>query len=154
MFVFGINLPVAEILFVVLLLFIIALVIIIVQLGRMGNHIKVLDETTLEIRRYEHEEEITLKVLKHDPTKVTAAKKRTLNGQFIPGLQKLEKKVVERLLSGETPEEARNALVLKGASETIATRTVNNAIYFVNKYLSIPEGETKHHVASFKNAAK
>jgi hypothetical protein len=51
MFVFGINLPVAEILFVVLLLFIIALVIIIVQLGRMSNHIKVLDETTLEIRR-------------------------------------------------------------------------------------------------------
>jgi hypothetical protein len=154
MFVFGINLPVAEILFVVLLLFIIALVIIIVQLGRMSNHIKVLDETTLEIRRYESEEEVALKGLEHDPELLTAQRKRSLNTQFLPALQQLEKKAVARLLDGETPTEVRNSFVVKGVNDAFATRAVNNAVFFVNKFQMHLERETKEHVAVLKKAAK
>jgi len=132
MFVFGINLPVAEILFVVLLLFIVALAIIIVQLGRMRKNIRVLDETTLEIRRYEAEEEITLKTLNVQPAKLSAIEQRNVQ-KLLANASREQKKLLGRLLKGEQPQAVKNSLVRGGMSDRHATKHVNDAIYWLNQ---------------------
>jgi hypothetical protein len=95
-----------------------------------------------------------LKGLEHDPELLTAQRKRSLNTQFLPALQQLEKKAVARLLDGETPTEVRNSFVVKGVNDAFATRAVNNAVFFVNKFQMHLERETKEHVAVLKKAAK
>ncbi len=131
MFVFGINLPVAEILFVVLLLFIVALVFIIIQLGKMARSVRVLDETTLEIRRYEEAEEVTLRG--RDIEDVTAAEKRRVSA-LARAVQKAEAKALKLLLDGVNAVEVRNRLIENGVPEHVATRVVNNASYWIDRF--------------------
>ncbi len=132
MFVFGINLPVAEILFVVLLLFIVALAIIIIQLGRMRKNIRVLDETTLEIRRYEAEEEVTLKPLLVEPAKLSARQRRKVQNA-LSAAARLERKALAALFKGQEPARVKTALMQGGSDEAVATRAVNGATHFLNQ---------------------
>ncbi len=137
MFVFGIDLPVAELLSVTLAAVIIALVIIIVQLVRMGRHIRVLDETTLEIRRYEEEEERTLKPLRASINRFSQAAKRFFTRAYAPGWSRLERRAATLLIEGRSPKEVKNLLLKRGLNEPVATRTVNQAVRVVERFASL-----------------
>lgn len=132
MFVFGINLPVAELLFVTLVLVSVTLIIIIVQLVKVAKHIKVLDETTLEIRRYEAEEDVTVKQLKTYVANLSPADRRRVKASYARGA-KLERKALKILLDGYEPAEAKNRLLGDGAPEDVATRAVNDAIFWIDR---------------------
>lgn len=131
MYVFGINLPVAEILLVMTILFFIGLIIVIVQLRSMGRHIRVLDETTLEIRRYEEDEELLLRHV--DATTQKYAQKDV--EKFHTTVNTTEKKIQKALLAGTEPSMLKSLLVAEGLDEQMATRIVNNAAYVVEWYL-------------------
>ncbi len=142
MFVFGINLPVAEILFVTLLLFIIAMVFIVIQLLRMGKHIKVLDETTLEIRRYEEAEETTLRAQEMSVTKLAGSEKRRVQEAGV-AMAKLETKALVRLLEGAEPAALKSALQRNGVTDGMATRAVNNATYLLDRVATMEPEDAK-----------
>jgi hypothetical protein len=55
MFVFGIDIPLPEILFIVILLVVVALVFIILQMRHVNRHMRVLEDTTSQIRKFEDE---------------------------------------------------------------------------------------------------
>lgn len=131
MFVFGINLPVAEMLFVMMILFLIGLVIIIIQLGRMKKNIRVLDDTTLEIRRYEEEEELVLKPINVDTSRLKPADRRKVKVNNSNAL-KLEKKALIALLKGTKPERLKKELMKGGSSERMVNKAINTAIYWIN----------------------
>lgn len=153
MFVFGVNLPVAEVLFVVLLLFIVALVFIIIQLGKMSRHVRVLDETTLEIRRYEEAEEVTLRALDNKNQRLTPAEKKRVQ-TLADATAKAEKRALRMLLNGSEPGEVRNALLAAGVYEHLATRAVNDASYWLDRYVVLESAEAKRVGESMKSAAK
>jgi type IV pilus biogenesis protein CpaD/CtpE len=154
MFVFGINLPVAEILVVLMLLFIVAVVFIIVQLVKMGKQIRVLDETTLEIRRYESEEEITLKPLLANPAALSATEKRDFLRRFIPATNGLSRAAAVQLAAGKSPAGVKNALMDRGIAEPTATRAVNNAVVALNRYASLSTADAKREARRFVAAAR
>ncbi|MBR9692938.1 hypothetical protein GOV07_03350 [Candidatus Woesearchaeota archaeon] len=133
MYVFSINLPVAEILFVVVLLFIVALAFIIAQLGKMARHIRVLDETTLEIRRYEEAEEVTLRAVEVDATTLSPTEQRRVRGLY-GTTNKLEAVAMRRMLNGSTQVQVKNSFIKAGVREHVATRVVNNASYWLDRY--------------------
>ncbi len=153
MFVFGVNLPVAEILFVVLLLFIVALVIIIVQLGRMARHVRVLDQTTLEIRRYEEAEEVTLRALEHDVDSLSPAAKKRVQS-LATSVGKTQAKALSKLLSGHEPASVKSTLIMAGVPEGMATRAVNNAGYWLDRTAALDASDAKHVENAMKQAAK
>jgi hypothetical protein len=142
MFVFGTNLPVAEILFVVLLLMLLALIIVIVQLVKMARHIRVLDETTLEIRRYEEAEEATLKPLEAN-LKAMDSEQRRQFAAFLPGFTKLERAAVKRLLAGDSPQRVRQLFLERRVREPTATRAVNSATHHLNRFTLLSNGEVR-----------
>jgi|GEM_PF-3123886 len=134
MFVFGINLPVAEILFVLLVLYVLAMVFIIVQIVKLGRHVRILDETTLEIRRYEETEEVTLRMLETHG-KLSAAEKRRFNA-FRAAAVKLQERAAAKLAGGEAPAQIKQAFIAKGVPEHVATRAVNSAGYWLDRRTS------------------
>ena len=153
MFVFGINLPVAEILFVALVLVFVALAVIIVELVRMGKHIRVLDETTLEIRRYEREEEVTLKPLQLD-TRAIDANARKLILQASADLGKLERTCAQLLLAGESPSVVRERLLRRGVADWLATRAVNSAIWRIGRFAPMERRAAHEHAGAVAKAAR
>lgn len=153
MFVFGLNLPVAEILFVVLVLFIVALVFIIIQLTRMGRHVRVLDETTLEIRRYEEAEEVTLRTQETNVHELRPAEKKRVES-FADAMRKLETKAMKQLLSGEEPDEIKHAFLLKDVPESLATKVVNNTSYMLDKAALFEAEHAKRIMSNMKSAAR
>ena len=153
MYVFSINLPVAEILFVVLLLFIVALVIIIIQLGKMARNIRVLDETTLEIRRYEEAEEVTLRAMDVDASTLSPAEQRRVKGLY-GSTNKLEATAMQRLLTGATTVQVKNSFIKAGVREHVATRTIHNASYWLDRYSMLDSQQATAVDKSIKAAAK
>lgn len=147
MFVFGINLPVAEILFVLLLLFVLAMVFIIVQLVKLGRHVRILDETTLEIRKYEEAEEVILRVTE-TRGKLSAAEKRHFDA-FRAAAMKLQERAAAKLAAGEAPVRIKQAFLAKGVPEHVATRAVNSASYWLDRRTS-----DKSIIDAMKAAAK
>jgi hypothetical protein len=141
MFVYGINLPVVEILFVTLVLVIIALAFIIIQLRAMAHHLNILDAKNLQIRRTEEEAE--RKVERYAPRQWDAAARRAFSAQFFPRARNLERWAAERLLSGDSGEQVRDALVLRGVLDRVATRIVNNAIGLMRQYESFSTEEAR-----------
>ena len=154
MFVFGINLPVAEMLFVTLFLVIVALAFIIVQLVKMGKNIRVLDETTLEIRRYEEEEEKALKPLTADVGGLDVGERRAFTRQFVPSVSGLCRSAAAQLIAGKSPEQAKRALMERGVPENMATRAVNSAIAALNRYANLPAAVAREETRRFNAAAR
>jgi hypothetical protein len=154
MFVFGISLPVVEILFVLLVLFIVALAVIIVQLVKMGKHIRVLDETTLEIRRYEEEEEVTLKPLTASVEEMTAPERRDFTRQFVPAVSGLCRAAAAKLLAGRSPESVKRARMARGIVEQVATRAVNNAVLALNRYAVMSSPVAREEAKRLRAAAR
>lgn len=153
MFVFGINLPVTELLFVVLLLFIVAMAFIIVQLVKLGRHVRVLDDTTLEIRRYEEAEEVTLRAMETETEKLKPSEKKRVQ-ELYGAAAKLEGRVVGRLLAGEEPAEVKRDLMGAGIAEHAATRIINNASYWIDKTAALLPEDAKDLSAGLKGGAK
>lgn len=153
MYVFGINLPVVEILFVLLLLFIIAFIFIIAQLGKLSRHIRVLDETTLEIRRYEEAEEVTLRAPEVDATILRPGEKRRITTLY-SALTTLEKRVLRRLLAGQSLQEEKASLLATGVPEHVATRVVNNASYWLDRLSVFSSQDAKLLEQSIKTAKR
>lgn len=154
MFVFGINLPVAEILSVMLLLLLAALIIVIIQLRKMAKNIRVLDETTLEIRRYESEEEVTLNPLLAKPVDLSAAEKREFLRRFFTATNSLNRAAAVQLAAGRSPEAVKNALMGRGLAEPTATRAVNNATAALNRYAGLAPSVAKLEAKRIAAAAR
>jgi len=136
-------------LFVILVLFIVALVFIIIQLGKMTRHIRVLDETTLEIRRYEEAEEVTLRMLETEPQSLSLIERRRAQTIHAAAL-KAEAKVFKQLLDGKEPVVLKHTLVANGALDHFATRVVNNASYWLDRGSVLEKSKAKYAAESLK----
>lgn len=130
MFVFGVNLPVMEIMFVAVALFILALVIIIVQLVKMNRHINVLDDTTLEIRRYD--EEAALRVEQPSLDGLSDQDVADFKKKVLPAFAKAQQAVATKALNNALG--AKSELMQKGLSEVVAARLVNNVSLLLREY--------------------
>jgi hypothetical protein len=154
MFVFGIDVPIAELLLLTLLLVIVSLIALIAQLVRMAKHIRVLDETTLEIRRYEQEEDVVIRALTIRPAALESDRRRFLLQKYLPSLGRLERAAAKRLLEGEEPSVVRDRLVDSGASDAAATRVINDAIAHLTRYAALGAREAAERTRQNLKAAR
>ncbi len=154
MYAFGINLPVAEIMFVAMILLIVLLVVILVQLRKMSGHVKVLDQTTLEIRKYEDEEAITVKPLGTNADALTAVEKASFTKKYVVSAGRLEKKAAVELSKGADPVAVKTRFAAAGIPEDVATRAVNNAVFMLDRFAAVPRDRAETMAKRMNDAAK
>lgn len=152
MYVFGVNLPVVEILFIVVVLFVLALIVIIVQLYKMSRHIDILDDTTLQIRR--HDEAQMMMVQRFTLQGLSDSDIVDLRDKVLPAAERATMAVAQRLLSGEDPEAVKHYLMERGLTEVVATRLVNTVSFYVKEFGEMTPVAMKQQLTALKNAAK
>lgn len=150
-FAFGMNLPVIEIMFVVALLFIIGLAFMIWQMIQQNKHMKILEQTTFEIKKYEEEEaaevhrfEMDIKSLESDEAELFVAK-------VIPTVTKLENYVVAELMKGKDPLVVIDALTVKGIKKDLASKVVNAMAFYLDYYNKLPTKQHDTHIKTVKS---
>jgi len=138
MFVFGIDIPLPEILFIALLLLIVAVVLIIVHMRNMNKHMKFLEKTTLDIKKFEEQEMAQIRRFEIDVQKLEADEAAIFVGKILPTVAKLENYVGIELLKNRKPQEICGEITKKGISSDIATRVVNNMTYYLETFHKMP----------------
>lgn len=146
MFVFGIDMPLGEILFVLVFLLIAALVFIIIQVLHMNKHMKILEDTTLQIRQYEEQEIDQVRRFETDMKNLEAEEAELFVTKVVPTVSKLENYVAAELLKGKDPEEIRGAIVKKGINAELATKVVNAMTYYMDFFQKLPDKKVDSHV--------
>ena len=150
MFVFGINIPLPEILFILVLLLIAALVFIIVQIWNTNKHMKILEETTLQIKQYEEQEIEQVRRFELDMKKLESEEAELFVTKVVPTVSKLENYVAVELLKGRQPEEIKGAITKKGINANLATKVVNGMTYYMDFFHKLPNKRVDKHVAAVK----
>jgi len=150
MFVFGIDIPLPEILFIALVLLLAAVIFTVIWMRNMNKHMKVLENTTLEIRRYEQQEIDQVKRFELDMQKLEADEAELFVGRVVPTVAKLENYVAVELMKNRSPEEVRGAIVKKGISADLATRVVNNMAYYLTAFNKMPARKVLAHHSTVK----
>lgn len=144
-YAFGVDLPVIELNIIVTVLFAIGIGFMIWQIIKMNSHISVLENTTLEIRKYEEEEmrqvdrfEVDIKNLESDEAELFLAK-------TLPSLTKIQNFVAAELMKGKQTDKIIVALSQKGIQKDLAMRVVNGMVYYMNFYHKLPQGSHAEH---------
>lgn len=138
-YVFGINLPVMEILFLAMLLFIIGIIFVIIQMKNLKSHIKVLESTTLEIKRAEEEEMQKIKRFEMDISKLESEEAELFITKVIPTISKLENYVVSQMLEGVPAEKIKDDIVKRGIKEQLANKVINSVVFYLDFYSKLPK---------------
>ena len=146
MFVFGIDMPLPEILFVLILILLAALVFIVIQVLHMNKHMKILEDTTLQIRQYEEQEIEQVRRFETDMKKLEAEEAELFVTKVVPTVSKLENYVAVELLKGRNPEEIRGAITKKGINAELATKVVNSMTYYMDFFQKLPDKKVDTHV--------
>ena len=145
MYVFGINLPLPEILLVLILFLVAALIFILFQFNHINKHIQVLESTTLEIRKFEEQEMQQVQRFEIDMRKLEAEEAELFVTKVVPTVSKLENYVAVQLLKGKDPETIRGAITKKGISPELATRVVNSMSYYLAFFKKMPNKHMNTH---------
>ncbi len=147
MFVFGIDMPIPEMLFVLVLVLIIALVFIFIQMRNITYHIRILENTTLEIRKYEEQETDEVRRFETDMEKLESEEAELFVTKIVPTVSKLENYVAVELLKSKAPEDIKDAIVKKGISPELATKVVNSMTYYMDFFHALPDKNVDRHIA-------
>jgi hypothetical protein len=142
----GLDLPIIEFLSIITLLLLAALVFILMQMRTMNRHMKVLEDTTMEIKRSEDEETDTVRRFETDMQKLESEEAELFVTKVVPTVSKLENFVAVELLKGRDPAEIQAAIVKKGISAELATRVVNSMTYYMDFFHKLPDKKWDAHV--------
>ena len=145
-YVFGMNLPVIEIMFVVVLLFLVGIGFMIWQMIQQSRHIKILEQTTFEIKKYEEEEAAEVHRFEMDVKSLEADEAELFVAKVLPTVTKLENYVVAELLKGKNPQVIIDALALKGIKKDLAAKIVSSTAYYLDYYHKLPKKQHEDHV--------
>jgi hypothetical protein len=151
MFVFGIDLPIPEILFIVLILLTAALIFILVQMRHISYHMKILEDTTLEIRNAEEAETQTVRRFETDMQKLESDEAELFVTKIVPTVSKLENYVAVELMKGKDPEEIKANIVKKGINAELATKVVNSMTYYLDFFQKIPDKNVDKHISTVES---
>ncbi len=145
-YVFGINLPVAELMFVAVLFFLVGLAFMIWQTLQVKKHMEVLERTTFEIKKYEEQEQSEVERLESDIKNFETDEAELFVARVVPTIAKLENFVMAQLFHGKEPKAVIDVLVAKKIDKELATRVVNQVAYYLNFYHKLPQKkENDHH---------
>ncbi len=151
MFVFGINIPLPEILFIALVLLIVVAVMVIINMRNMNRHMRILENQTLEIKRFEEQELSQVRRFEIDMQKFEADEASMFVGKVMPTVAKLENYAAVQLMKGSRPQDVRGEFVKRGIQSDLATRVVNNITYYLETFHKMPKrAEHTHHTAARK----
>jgi hypothetical protein len=148
MFVFGLDLPIPEILFVVLVLLTAALIFILIQMRHISYHVKVLEDTTLQIRKDEEEQTESVRRFETDMQKLETDEAELFVTKIVPTVSKLENYVAVELMKGKDPEEIRANIVKKGINSELATKVVNSMTFYMDFFQKLPDKNVDKHIAT------
>lgn len=148
MFVFGLDLPIPEILFIVMVLLTVALIFILVQMRNISYHIRILESTTLEIRNAEEAETQTVRRFETDMQKLESDEAELFVTKIVPTVSKLENYVAVELMKGRDPEEIKANIVKKGISPELATKVVNSMTYYLDFFQKLPDQNVTKHIST------
>lgn len=150
-YVFGINLPVAELMFIAVLFFLVGLGFMIWQTLQVRKHMEVLERTTFEIKKYEEQEQSEVERLESDVKNFENDEAELFVARVVPTIAKLENFVMAQLFHGKEPEMVIDTLVAKKIDKELATRVVNQVAYYLNFYHKLPnKKENDHHATVSK----
>jgi len=145
MYVFGIDIPLPEILFIVVLAVFIALGVVLFLLYHVNRHMRVLEDTTSQIRKFEEEELEQVKEFDVDIKKLEADESELFITKVVPTVSKLENYATVELLNGKDPEEIRAAIAKRGIDEQLATRVVNSVNFYLEFFHKMPDRNAAQH---------
>lgn len=146
MYVFGIDLPVPEILLVMVIIFIIALIFIFIQMRNITYHIGVLEKTTFQIKQYEDQEQDEVRRLETDMAKLESDEAQMFVTKIVPTVSKLENYVTVELMKGRDPDDIKDAIVKKGISDELATRVISSMTYYLDFFHKLPDKKWDKHI--------
>jgi len=149
-YVFGINLPVVEVLFIAIILFIVGLGFMIWQIIQVKRHMSVLERTTREIRQYEVQEESQVARLEIDVKNFETDEASMFVARVVPTVSKLENFAMAQLFKGMVPGKVVDTLVMKKVEKDLAIRVVNQVGYYLNYYHKLPKAkhDAQHTIVS------
>lgn len=139
MFVFGIDIPLPEILFIVVILMAAGLVFLLVQMRHVNRHMTILEKTTLEIRKFEEQEMEQVREFQTDIKKLEADEAELFVTRIVPTVAKLENYVAAELLNNKDPEVIKQALVRRGINSELATKVVNSMTFYMDYFQKLPD---------------
>jgi len=145
MYVFSIDIPLPEILFIVVVLVVVALVFIIMQMRHVNRHMKILEDTTSQIRKFEEEELEQVKDFDVDLKKLEADEAELFITKVVPTVAKLENYATVELLNCKDTEAIKDAIVKRGIAESLATRLVNNVAFYLEFFHKTPDRNATQH---------
>jgi hypothetical protein len=151
MFVFGLDLPIPEILFIIVVLLTAALIFILVQMRHISYHMKILEDTTLEIRNAEEAETQTVRRFETDMQKLESDEAELFVTKIVPTVSKLENYVAVELMKGKDPEEIKANIVKKGISAELATKVVNSMTYYLDFFQKLPDKNVDKHISTVES---
>lgn len=147
-FVFGMNLPIVEIMVLVVILFIVGLIFILWQIRQVDSHIKVLEQTTFEIKKYEEQEAAQVQRLDVDVKNFESEEAEMFVARVTPTIAKLENYVMAQLFWGKKPEQIVDMLVMKKIKKELAVKIVNQMSFYLDFYHKLPKkAHDEHHKA-------
>ena len=144
-YVFGINLPIAELMFVAILFFLIGLGFMIWQMIQVNRHMQVLERTTFEIKQYEEQEQHEVERLEADVKNFENDEAELFVARVVPTVAKLENFVMAQLFHGKEPQMVIDILVAKKIDKNLATRVVNQVAFYLNFYHKMPKKKEDNH---------
>jgi hypothetical protein len=146
MFVFGMDIPLPEILAILIFVLLVALVFIVYQIYHINRHMKILEDTTLQIRSYEEQEIEQVRRFETDVRKLEADEAELFVTKIVPTVSKLENYVAVELLKGSEPEAIKGAIIKRGISSELATKVVNSMTYYLDFFQKLPNRKVDSHV--------
>lgn len=144
-YVFGMNLPIAEMMFIAIIIFIIGLIFMIWQIMQVNSHISILEKTTFEIKKYEEQEQSDVQRLETDVKKFENDEAELFVARVVPTVAKLENFVMAQLFRGQEPAKIVDVLVAKKIDKALATRVVNQVGYYLDYYNKLPKKKHDEH---------
>ena len=136
--------PVAELMFITVLFFVAGIVYMVWQIRQVNDHIKVLEQTTFEIRKFEEEEKANIVRLETDVTRLENDEAEMFVARVVPTVAKLENFVMAQLFRGKEPKQVADMLVTKKVDRELAERVVKQVAYYLDFYHKLPK---QHHDA-------
>ncbi|MBR9702423.1 hypothetical protein GOV10_00160 [Candidatus Woesearchaeota archaeon] len=150
-YILGIPVPILNSLAVMMIILLVLVIVMIWQMIQQSKHMKILEQTTFEIKKYEEEEaaevhrfEMDIKSLESDEAELFVAK-------VIPTVTKLENYVVAELMKGKDPLVVIDALSVKGIKKDLASKVVNAMSFYLDYYNKLPMKQHDTHIKTVKS---
>ncbi len=152
-FVFGMDLPVLEVMVFLIVVMIGAIAFMAWQIINVGRHIKVLEGTTLEIRKYEDAEDAEVKRFESDVKTLETDEAELFLAKTIPTVVKLQNYAASELMRGREPQDILEALIAKNVKQDLATKVVNSMMFYLDYHHKLPKKQSETHAKAAEQLA-